>query len=230
MIEERVIIALDFSSADKAYAIVEELGEAVNFYKIGISLFTRSGPEFIKELIRLRKRIFLDLKFFDIPNSMVLASLAGIDLGVSIINFHCMAGGEALKEVSDKLREYCNEKGIDKPLLIGVTVLTSMEGNEEIYNQVIKLAGVAKNASLDGVVCSPLEISSIKEMYGRDFKVVVPGIRLDDNSLDDQKRTSTAGYAFRRGADYIVVGRPVIKAEKPLLAFKKLIEETEKEL
>lgn len=230
MIEERIIIALDFDDANKAYAIVKELGAAVSFYKIGISLFTRSGPEFIKELIRLKKKIFLDLKFFDIPNSMILGSLAGIDLGVSIINYHCMAGEEALKEVSNKLREYCSEEGIEKPLLIGVTVLTSMEGNKEIHDQVITLAGIAKNALLDGVVCSAWEISSIKEMYGRDFKVVVPGIRLADISLDDQKRIATACYSFSKGADYIVVGRPIIKAEKPLLAFKKLIEGMEKEL
>jgi len=227
MINEKIIIALDFDTADAAFKLVNELGEDAIFYKVGIGLFTKGGPEIVKELVRLGKRIFLDLKFFDIPNSMILASKAGIDLGVSIINYHCMAGEKALREVADKIGDYCKEKNLNKPLLIGVSVLTSVENTGDTFEQVIKLAGIAKDACLDGVVCSALEINAIKQRYGNDFKVIVPGIRMPDNELDDQKRAATPRYAFSQGADYIVVGRPIIKAPSPTSAFQRIIKDIE---
>ncbi len=228
MINDKIIIALDLDSIDEAYKLVEELGEIATFYKIGISLFTKDGPNLVNELIKKKKKIFLDLKFFDIPNSMTLASIAAIELGVNILNYHCMAGESSLKIVTDKIQEYCNSKKLNKPLLIGVTVLTSVQEDKKTLEDVLRLANIANKACLDGIVCSAFEIKMIKQNFGNNFKVIVPGIRMVDNEINDQKRVATPDYAFSQGADYIVVGRPIIKAEQPRQVFNKILELSKK--
>ncbi|OGF59929.1 MAG: orotidine 5'-phosphate decarboxylase [Candidatus Fischerbacteria bacterium RBG_13_37_8] len=225
MIHDKIIIALDTDSEEKARLLVEQLGDEAVFYKIGIVLFTKVGPAFIKEMKKRGKKIFFDLKFFDIPNSMALASIAGVEAGVDIINYHCLAGEESLREVQMRVAEYCVKGNYKLPLLIGVTVLTSVEGDEQTRARVLSLCHVAKNAGLAGVVCSPMEVAAIKKIYGKDFKTVVPGIRLPEGKLDDQKRAASPSIAFKNGADYIVVGRPIIQATNPKDAFQAIVQD-----
>jgi len=230
MINEKIIVALDTDSVEQARTIITVLGEKGIFYKVGISLFTKAGPDFIKEIVGMGKKVFLDMKFFDIPNSMLLASIAGAELGVEIINYHCLAGEKPLKEVKDLLTEYCSKKSIKLPYLIGVTVLTSVENEGNMKDVVLRMCHIAKNAGLDGVVCSTMELNAIKEQYGIEFKTVVPGIRMPENQMDDQKRSGTPFSAFTQGADYIVVGRPIIKAVNPRNALENIIADAEKAL
>lgn len=228
MINEKIIIALDTDSADQARSLINMLGKEGLFYKVGITLFTKAGPGFVKEIVGMGKKVFLDLKFFDIPNSMLLASIAGAELGVEIINYHCLAGEKSLKEVKDSFTEYCTQKNIKLPQLIGVTVLTSVENDPHLKETVLKMCGIAKNAGLNGVVCSTMELESIKKKFGAGFKTVVPGVRMPENQLDDQKRAGTPFSAFKQGADYIVVGRPIIKATDPVLALRNVIYDAQK--
>ncbi len=223
MLNEKIIIALDTDSAEKARVLIDKLGEEVVFYKIGIVLFTRVGPPFVDTMKQLGKKIFLDLKYFDIPNSMALATIAAADLGVDIINFHCLAGQEALKYVKDELGEHCQKNNLAIPKLFGVSVLTSFKQQEETLPVVLELGKIAKNAGLDGIVCSYNELSAVKKEFGNDFKVIVPGIRMQGEALNDQQRVATPKEALNAGADYIVIGRPILQAEDPRLVFKNII-------
>jgi len=223
MLKEKIIIALDTESVDKAKLLIDKLGEEVIFYKIGIVLFTRVGPIFVNDLKQRGKKIFLDLKYFDIPNSMALAAIAAADLGVDIINFHCLAGQEALKYVKDKLIDHCQKNNMPVPKLFGVSVLTSFKQQEETLPVVLELGKIAKNAGLDGIICSFNELSAIKKEFGNDFQVIVPGIRMHGEALNDQQRVATPKEALKAGADYIVIGRPILQAEDPKLLIKNII-------
>lgn len=224
MIKEKIIIALDTPSLDKAKIIIDKLNEEVIFYKIGIALFTRTGPAIIEELKKAGKKIFLDLKYFDIPNSMALAAIAAADLSADIINFHCLSGQEALKYVREKLIDHCLKNNLNIPKLFGVSVLTSFKQQEETLPVVLELAKIAKNANLDGIICSFNEITAIKKEFGKDFQVIVPGIRMPGEEAEDQKRIATPKQAFDAGADYIVIGRPILQAENPKLAFQNIVD------
>lgn len=221
---DRVIIALDFSDRKQALQIVDKLEGAINFYKVGTELFLSEGERIIDDLKRRNKKIFLDLKFHDIPNTVQRAVRVSLNFGVDMLTLHTLGGIEMLKRARDTVEEEKIKSNISLKLL-GVTVLTSLDGKalEEIFGFSIEVSGLvenlaimAKKVGLDGVVSSANEIFLVKEKCGKDFLVVTPGIRLTSLVRDDQKRAVTPQEAFNRGADYIVVGRAVTLSNNPM--------------
>ena len=215
----RVIVALDYSEASSARALAEKLDPKQCRLKVGKELFTSAGPQLVKTLVDQNFDVFLDLKFHDIPNTVAKAIAAVADMGVWMTNVHA-SGGHRMMSASKQMLEQ-----IGSPmLLIAVTVLTSMDNQDlqeigiqsETQNQVLELAKLASASGLQGVVCSALEAQSLKQVLGADFKLVTPGIRLQDNTADDQKRVVTPVRAVELGSDYLVVGRPITQAEDPL--------------
>lgn len=220
---ERVIIALDFPTGKEALKIVDELDELISYYKVGLELFLSEGERILRTLQKRGKKIFLDLKFHDIPNTVGRAVKATLNLGIDMLTLHTTGGVEMMKKAKEVVEEVKIKENISVKLL-GVTVLTSLDSKrlEEIYNfpfdvasTVKNLAILAKRAGLDGVVASAHEVVTIKEQCGKDFLVVTPGIRFTESSQDDQKRVVTPEEAFRNGADYIVVGRAITSSENP---------------
>ncbi|HMK61055.1 MAG TPA: orotidine-5'-phosphate decarboxylase [Dissulfurispiraceae bacterium] len=227
--KDKLIIALDVSSADKALSIVDMLGEDVSTYKVGFELFVSSGPSVVERLHEKGKRVFLDLKFHDIPNTVSKAAVAAARMGVYMFNMHASGGVEMMKSCRDRVEEICAKENLRRPKIIGVTALTSINGemlkNELCVQHGVKahvkhLSMLALKAGLDGVVASPQEISIIKNACGNNFLVVTPGIRPSWTPPDDQHRTATPQAAFREGADYIVMGRGILKHEDPIRALE----------
>lgn len=225
-----VIIACDFSSAEKTFEFLDKFTEKKPFVKIGMELFYSEGPSIVKEIKNRGHKIFLDLKLHDIPNTVkkAMAVLSGLD--VDICNLH--AGG-TVNMMKAALEGLTREDGT-RPLLIAVTQLTStdqqtMENDllikEPIDKVVMYYALNAKNSGLDGVVCSPLEAGKVHEICGKDFLTVTPGIRFADGNVGDQKRVMTPAQAKEIGSDYIVVGRPVTEADDPVAAYERCIKE-----
>ena len=214
-----LITALDVSSEDEAYALVDRIGPAVTWYKVGKQLFTRVGPAIVKGLKARGKKVFLDMKFHDIPNTVGQAVRSAAAIGADMCNVHASGGPTMLKAAA----EAGKETGI---LVTAVTVLTSMDGAElsaigldvTPAEQVVRLARLTNSCGLPGVVCSALEIKLIREACGNDFVLVVPGIRPAGASKGDQKRVMTPHEAAEAGAQFIVVGRPIIAAEDPAAA------------
>lgn len=214
-----IIVALDVPSTDEALDLVDRIGDAVAFYKVGSPLFTRVGPAIVHELRSRGKRVFLDLKYHDIPNTVAQAVAAAADIGVDLLTLHS-SGGEDMMRAA---REAVGDAGTR---LLGVTILTSFTGAdvEQVWNKEIlsvrdevgRLARFAAESGLHGVVASPLEVEAIKRRHGADFLVVTPGIRPAGVAAGDQSRTATPGDAARAGADYLVIGRPVYAAADPV--------------
>ena len=234
--KDKIIVALDVPTKEEALAIVEELGDAVAAYKIGMQLYNAVGPEILDEVAKRNGKVFLDLKFHDIPNTVASAARTVANLGVFMFNVHASGGYTMMAEAVKALKEESEQLGVEKPLLIAVTVLTSMSEEEmqkevgvsrSIGEQVVALAKMAKEAGMDGVVASPLEIEMIREACGPDFLIVTPGIRPRDAALGDQKRVKTPGEAVRDGADYLVIGRPITKASDRMTAVKDIVSEIE---
>jgi orotidine-5'-phosphate decarboxylase len=225
-----LIVALDLPTARDALALVDRLGESAGYYKVGSQLFTREGPTLIAELKERDLRVFLDLKYYDIPNTVAGAVEAAAGLGVDMLTLHA-SGGAAMMEAA---RDAAGEDG---PLLVGVTLLTSFTAAdiEDIWDkqlrslrdEVARLAALAAGAGLDGVVASALEAEGLKRKHGPGFVVVAPGIRAQGDGAGDQVRTATPRDAARAGADYLVVGRPVYAAADPAAAFQKLLAEAQ---
>ncbi|CAM2899329.1 orotidine-5'-phosphate decarboxylase [Vibrio neptunius] len=219
MIDQRVIVALDYDNQADALAFVDRIDPNSCRLKVGKEMFTLFGPNFVKELHKRGFSVFLDLKFHDIPNTCSKAVRAAAELGVWMVNVHA-SGGERMMAAS---REILESYGKDRPLLIGVTVLTSMEQNDlvgigldvEPKDQVIRLARLTKNSGLDGVVCSAQESSMLKTELGNNFKLVTPGIRPAGAAVGDQKRIMTPFDAVQAGSDYLVIGRPITQALEP---------------
>lgn len=220
---DKVIIALDFSKSKEALKIVDELDELINFYKVGFGLFISEGKKILKELKKREKKIFLDLKFHDIPNTVQNAVRASYNLGVDMLTLHTTGGVEMMKKARDVV-EKARVKDNTSLKLLGVTILTSIDGKmfKDIYTSTTSISSLVKNlsllakeAGLDGVVASAHEIDIIKKYCGKDFLVVTPGIRLEKLFNEDQKRTVTPREAFDRGADYIVIGRAVTSSKNP---------------
>lgn len=217
---KKIFLALDNMKKDDILELVDELKDDVMF-KLNDS-FTKYGPQLIEEIHKKGGDIFLDLKFHDIPNTAANYAKVAAKLGVFMFNVHCMGGLEMMKNAKEELERYCSENNIKRPLMIGVTVLTSMDGstlknelkiNSNVEFMVKHLALLAKEAGLDGVVCSPNEINIVKDSCGKDFLTVTPGIRPKWSVFnDDQKRIMTPKEAFAQGTDYMVIGRPIIKA------------------
>lgn len=229
----KLIVALDVDTLDKALEIVDAAGAEVEWYKIGSQLFCEAGPKAVQALKERGKKVFLDLKFHDIPNTVANAVTAGVKMGADIVNVHASGGSEMMRAAVDASAKIADEKGMETPLIIAVTVLTSMDApaltsalnaNEEIQpaNHVAHLAKLAKSSGMNGVVCSAKEIELIKDACGKEFVLVVPGIRPAGSALGDQKRVMTPAEAAAKGADFIVVGRPVIKADNPAEAAKAI--------
>jgi orotidine-5'-phosphate decarboxylase len=225
-IKSRVIVALDVDELEKAKNLVKLLKDDVAAFKIGKQLFTRCGPDAVKMVHDEGGRVFLDLKFHDIPTTVAKASLEVMRLGVFMFNMHASGGLDMMKKAVSEVKEKALEKGETKPIILAVTVLTSQGPedlkrlgiNMEMEEMVVNLASLAKEAGVDGVVASPKEIQAIRKACGKDFVIVTPGIRPASSSKDDQKRIMTPLEAVNAGADYIVVGRPITQAEDPLSA------------
>lgn len=214
-----VLVALDFATADAALAFASRLDPAECRLKVGKELFTAAGPQLVEQLAARGFQVFLDLKFHDIPNTVAQACKMAADLGVWMVNVHASGGRRMMSAAADALA-HCSHP----PLLIAVTVLTSMEAADlaEIgitvspHEQVLRLAKLTRDSGLDGVVCSAQEATELKALLGQDFKLVTPGIRLADSAADDQRRVMTPVAALEAGADYLVIGRPITRAEDPL--------------
>jgi orotidine-5'-phosphate decarboxylase len=225
-----LIVALDLPSAAAALALVDRLGEPATFFKVGAQLFTREGPALVEELKERGKQVFLDLKYHDIPNTVARSVEAAAELGVDLLTLHASGGSAMLKAARDAVGE-------DGPLLVGVTLLTSFTAAdvEEVWDkelrsirdEVERLAALAAEAGLDGVVSSTLEVEAVKRKHGAGFLVVTPGIRPAGGLVGDQVRTATPAAAVRAGADYLVVGRPIYDAPDPTRVFQQILAEVE---
>ncbi|KLV09027.1 orotidine 5'-phosphate decarboxylase [Photobacterium aquae] len=219
MLDPKVIVALDYPSQDEALAFVDRIEPGSCRLKVGKEMFTYFGPDFVRKLHDRGHSVFLDLKFHDIPNTCSHAVRAAAEMGVWMVNVHA-SGGERMMTAS---REILEPYGKDRPLLIGVTVLTSMEASDlrgigiqcEPQEQVLNLARLTKNSGLDGVVCSAQEASLLKGELGQSFKLVTPGIRPAGSAAGDQRRVMTPVEAVAAGSDYLVIGRPITQAEDP---------------
>jgi orotidine-5'-phosphate decarboxylase len=230
--KDRIIIALDVKDKDEAAKVVSGLRDARTF-KIGLELFTAHGPALFKKLKVLRKDIFLDLKLHDIPNTVAGAARSAVRHGVQIMTIHTSGGKEMMARAAAAARETAEAEKLPKPLLLGVTILTSLKAaeleevgmNPDVAAQVLRLAGLAKAAGMDGVVCSPQEIEIVRKEFGRELLVVTPGIRPAWAAAQDQKRIMTPAEAVAKGADYLVIGRPITGAPSPADAFQRIVEE-----
>lgn len=219
MTEPRVIVALDYAHADHALALVGRLDPDLCKLKVGKELFVRAGPAFVEQLVEAGFKVFLDLKFHDIPNTVAQACLAAAELGVWMVNVHASGGLKMMQAAREAV-----DKAANRPKLIAVTVLTSMTGEDlhqvglfvEPAAQVKRLARLAQSAGLDGVVCSAQEASLLRGALGPKFLLVTPGIRPAGSAVGDQARILTPGHAIEAGADYLVVGRPITQAEDPV--------------
>lgn len=228
----RIIIALDVRTKEEGLALVAALEEA-RVFKVGLELFTAEGPALFKKIKALRKEVFLDLKLHDIPNTVAGAVRSAGGHGVRMMTIHTSGGREMMAAAAEMAKRVSRETGRLKPLLLGVTVLTSLKGgdleevgmNGDVAGQVLRLAGLAKAAGLDGVVCSPQEIEVLRREFGRDLVIVTPGIRPQWAAAQDQKRIMTPAEAVDRGADYLVIGRPITGAPSPREAFLRVLEE-----
>jgi len=219
MNDPKVVVALDFDNQADALAFVDKVTPSDCRLKVGKEMFTYFGPEFVKELVNHGFDVFLDLKFHDIPNTVAKAVTAAADLGVWMVNVHASGGSKMMVKAREALDVY----GDKAPLLIAVTVLTSM-GVEDLAGlgitkspaeQVEHLAILTQQAGLDGVVCSAMEAQTLKKLLGKDFKLITPGIRPAGAEIDDQKRIMTPEQAMAVGVDYLVIGRPITKAQNP---------------
>ncbi len=221
-------------SEEEAKDLISELKNEVGIFKIGLQLFTSAGASFVKEVVEMGIKVFLDVKFHDIPNTVAKASVEVARLGIWMFNVHALGGEEMLKRTVDEVNEICSRENINKPKVIGVTILTSADENtlkkvginHEIEKQVLKLAKLSGDCGLDGVVASPNEVKSIrKEISNNGFTIVTPGIRPGFATKDDQKRVMTPKEALNTGSDYLVIGRPITKAKDKIKAVRKIIEE-----
>lgn len=224
----KIFVALDVETKEKALEIVSDLKGLGACFKIGKQLFTSTGPELVREIVGMGEDVFLDLKYHDIPNTVAKAGVAAADLGVKIFNVHASGGRKMMEAVREEMNKLTNP-----PLVLAVTILTSL-GEEDIREvgfdrtipeQIARLAKLAKDSGMDGVVASPLEIELIRETCGKDFKILTPGIRPAFAAVNDQKRIATPAEALRKGADYLVIGRPITAAENRRDAFLKILEE-----
>lgn len=231
--DDRLIVALDFPTLEQAKSCVLELGDAVSYYKVGMELYYAVGSEIIRFLKSQNKQVFLDLKLQDIPNTVAHALTVLSGLGADMMNVHAVGGRKMMSEAVKAVHAAAEAAGKPAPKLIAVTILTSMDNEQfadlnyknTIAEQVIALAKLAKEASMDGVVASPQEASAIREACGKDFLIVTPGVRPAGASLDDQSRVATPAGAFKNGSSHIVVGRPITKAENRQAAAEAIVEE-----
>jgi orotidine-5'-phosphate decarboxylase len=230
---DQFLVALDVDTAAEARALADTLRGVVGGFKIGIRLFTSEGPSFVEELARRGDRVFLDLKFHDIPNTVAGAAAAAARLGVWMMTVHASGGTAMMRAARASAHEEAAHRSQQPPKLVAVTMLTSLDDQalseigmpDEMATQVGRLAALAESAGLDGVVASPREIDIIRRRVDRRFAIVTPGIRGPSDRKGDQSRTMTAGEALAAGASYVVIGRPIITAPDPRAAAERLADQ-----
>ena len=233
----RIIVALDVDREQDAVVIARELRDAVGALKVGLQLFTAGGPDLVRRLVDDGIKVFLDLKFHDIPNTVAKASVEAAKLGVWMFNMHASGGTEMMRYAVDHVREHCDRQNQTRPIMIGVTVLTSSDEasqhelgiTESVPDRVTRLARLVADSGLDGVVASAREVHLIKEAIRKEcFIAVTPGIRSASSAtVDDQMRVTTLRAALSAGSDYVVIGRPIIGSTDRRAAVERLLEETQ---
>lgn len=227
-IKQPLIIPLDVSSRSDALLLVDALGDSVGMFKIGSQLFTSAGPDLVREIVDRGVATFLDLKFHDIPNTVSSAAIEAAKLGVSMMTIHA-AGGPDMINVT--MRALDEEFGDRRPMVVAITVLTSISadnisligGGTSVENQVVRLARMSHDNGVDGWVCSPHEITMLRQEFGNHATIVTPGVRMKDQPFEDQQRVATPREAIAAGADYIVIGRPITRAQDPIQEVQKVI-------
>ena len=232
---DRLLVALDFDAADKALSAVRLLQDHVGGFKVGKELFVTAGPDLTRLIARSGARVFLDLKFHDIPNTVAQAVSAATRLGVWMINIHASGGPAMCRAAVEAAGLTAAQLNRPAPLIIGVTILTSLDQTDlarigmqgHPKEAALRLAGLAHEAGLDGVVAGAEEAAAIKQKCGADFLVVTPGIRPAGEAVGDQKRVMTPADALRNGSDFLVVGRPITQAADPVAAADKIVAEIE---
>jgi len=227
-----IIAALDVPAAEQALKLAREIAPAVGAFKIGSELFMSAGPDIVKKIRATGAAVFLDLKFHDIPNTVAKAVAAAARLDVQMLTIHTSGGLEMMRAAETSARQTANQAGLNAPLVLGVTVLTSSDSRTlaeigcgpNVGAQVERLANLAVTAGLRGLVCSPLEIADLRRILPAHIQLVTPGIRTGSEEADDQKRTLTPREAIQAGANWLVIGRPIYAAENPRAAAEKILE------
>jgi orotidine-5'-phosphate decarboxylase len=234
----KLIIALDVQTAKEALEIFTLLRGVAGMFKIGSQLFTSAGPSIVREIVEAGGRVFLDLKFHDIPNTVAAAGIEAARLGVNIFNVHAAGGREMMRRTIDSVKEAAAREGFVRPSVIAVTVLTSADDDTlaeigciaNAEAQVVRLARLAADCGLDGIVASPQEVALVRAQIPRpDFLIVTPGVRPSNAAAHDQKRVMTPAEAVRAGADYLVVGRAILDSNDPLHAAEAILAEMRQE-
>ena len=226
-----IIVALDVPSLEAALKLVEQLAPAVGAFKVGKELFVSAGPEVVRKIRATGAAVFLDLKFHDIPNTVAKAVEAAAQLDVQMLTVHASGGSEMLRAAEQAAQANARKPGRTPPLVLGVTVLTSLDRDglgeigvePNVGRQVERLASLAVKCGLRGLVCSPLEIAGLRQIIPADMQLVTPGIRPPDTAKDDQKRTLSPKEAIHAGANWLVIGRPICTAEHPRAAAGKIL-------
>ncbi|MGQ9802025.1 MAG: orotidine-5'-phosphate decarboxylase [Candidatus Saccharicenans sp.] len=228
----RIIIALDVKNREEARSVLESLPEA-RIFKVGLELYTAEGPAMLDLVKGYGKEVFLDLKLHDIPNTVAGAIRSAVRHGVSMLTLHASGGREMMQKAVEAARETATKENKPLPLLLGVTVLTSLKDSDlqeigfssDSKNQVLRLAGLAVEAGIEGLVCSPQELEPLRASLGEKLRIITPGIRPAWAEAQDQKRIMTPGEAVKKGADFLVIGRPITQAPVPREAFNRVVEE-----
>ncbi|MFN0113039.1 MAG: orotidine-5'-phosphate decarboxylase [Blastocatellia bacterium] len=235
-IRNPIVVALDVDTAAEALSLVERLRDSVGMFKVGKQLFTAAGPDIVRQIIGMGEQVFLDLKFHDIPNTVAKAGIEATRLGASIFNVHAMGGAKMMRSVAEAVDETAEREGIARPLILGVTVLTSHTQDSlseigierRLEDQVVALAQLCEKSGVNGVVASPQEIVPIRQAVDNPgFVILTPGVRPAGAALNDQSRVMTPGEAIKAGANLLVVGRPITAADDPVMAARKIAEEIE---
>ena len=232
-VKQRLIFALDVASLAEVKAYVALLKDEVGLFKVGKQLFLHGGPQVVRSIQQKGGRVFLDLKFHDIPRTVANASVEAARLGVQMLNLHAAGGLTMMQETVSAVNKTCKAERLQRPTLLAVTVLTSLDKDDlkrtgigaTVETQVARLAALARDAGMDGVVASPLEIARLRRECGKQFLLVVPGVRSQGETWDDQKRVLTPEEAIRAGANYLVVGKPIRDAHDPRLAARQIVQE-----
>jgi len=233
--KQRLIFALDVASLAEVKEYVSLLANDIGLFKVGKQLFLHGGPQVVRLIHEKGGQVFLDLKFHDIPRTVAKAGVEATRLGVRMFNVHASGSFEMMRHTLTEVNKVCRVENLRRPKILAVTVLTSLSTEDlkrtgvitGVENQVVRLAKLAKEAGMDGVVASPLEIIRIRRECGKNFLLVVPGVRSHGESWDDQKRVLTPEEAMRAGADYIVVGKPIRDAKDPRAAARQIVSEME---
>jgi orotidine-5'-phosphate decarboxylase len=227
-----IIAALDVATAEAALELAKKIAPVVGAFKIGSELFTSAGPDIVRRIRATGAAVFLDLKFHDIPNTVAGAVASAVRLDVQMLTVHASGGVDMMRAAEESAQQTAQQTGHNAPLVLGVTVLTSLTGQSlseigldpNIASQVRRLASLSAKAGLRGLVCSPLEVAELRQMLPAGIQLVTPGVRIETHPGDDQKRTLTPREAIAAGANWLVIGRPIYAAENPRAAAEKILE------